>query len=279
MPPFGLDDAPADESYEHLVDAFYRGAHDAGRQVRILHVEQAREVGADELARRFPVLVAAGMYITSDYDLALLRDYAAAGGHLVLGPRTAYADEEARARVEVAPAGIADPAGVMYEESSNLEAPIVVESATDTGIHAGAEASLWIDGLIPAGASTVARYAHPRFEAFPAVTENTHGAGRITVVGTVPNAALAKTVMTSVLATPASSPFQDVRSPVTVSSGTSHGTRIWFLFNWGWEQRTLTVSSSLTDAISGAEISGGAEVRLSAWDVRVLRQELEEAGS
>ena len=279
MPPFSLEDAPADESYEHLVDAFYRGAHDAGRQVRILHVEQAREVGADELARRFPALVAAGMYITTDDDLALLRDYAAAGGHLVLGPRTAYADEEARARVEVAPAGLAQPAGVMYEEFSNLETPIAVDSATDTGIHTGAQASLWIDGLIPTDASTLARYAHPRFEAFPAVTENAHGAGRITVVGTVPNAALAKSVMTSVLATPPSSPFHDVRLPVTVTSGTTQGSRVWFVFNWGWEPRTLTASSSLTDAISGAEISGGAEVRLSAWDVRVLRQELEEAGS
>jgi beta-galactosidase len=275
MPPFALGDA--DDSYEHLVDAFYRGAIDAGRQVRILHVEQAREAGARELARRFPVLIAAGLYISTDDDLALLREYAEVGGHLVLGPRTAYADDEARARVEVAPAGLADAAGVTYEEFSNLEAPVGIESGPGSGIPAGAQGTLWADGLVATAAESIARFAHPRFGDFAAVTSNVHGEGRITVVGTVPDAALAASVVTTAVTTPLRWPFGEARSPLTVSSGTAQGARIWFVFNWGWERRTLVVSSTVTDAVSGAEISGGDELVLNAWDVRVLREEIEEA--
>ncbi|MFI5060015.1 MAG: beta-galactosidase [Actinomycetales bacterium] len=274
MPPFALGDA--DDSYEHLVDAFYRGALDAGRQVRILHVEQAREAGARELARRFPVLIAAGMYISTDDDLALLREYAAAGGHLLLGPRTAYADDEARARVEVAPAGLAEAAGVMYEEFSTLDAPVDIDSDPASGIPADAQGTLWADGLVSTGAESVARYAHPRFGDFASVTSNVHGEGRITVVGTVPDAALAASVLTTAVATPPLSPFLNAPHQVTVSSGTAQGARIWFVFNWGWERRTLVVSSAVTDAVSGAEISGGDELELNAWDVRVLREEFEE---
>ena len=62
----------------------------------------------------------AGLFVATDADLDLLRDYAAAGGHLVIGIRTGYGDEEARARVAVAPDGCTTAAGVRYEEFSNL---------------------------------------------------------------------------------------------------------------------------------------------------------------
>lgn len=275
MPPFGL--SADDDAYEHLVDAFYRGALDAGRQVRILHIEQARVAGVRELVRRFPVLIAAGLYISTDEDVALLRDYAAAGGHLVLGPRTAYADDEARARVEVAPAGLAEAAGVMYEEFSNLEAPVGIESDPGSGIPAGASGTLWVDGLLPTGAESLARYAHPRFAGFAAVTSAVHGEGRITVVGTVPDAALAASVVAGAVTATLRTPFRETHPAVTVSSGTAQGARVWFVFNWGWERRSLVVSSPVTDAVSGVEIAGGTELLLNAWDVRVLREESEEA--
>jgi len=76
---------------------------------------------------------------------------------------------------------------------------------------------------------------------------------------------------------PLRTPFRDAPQAVTVSSGTVQGARVWFVFNWGWERRSLVVSSPVTDAVGGAEIAGGTELVLNAWDVRVLREELEEA--
>jgi beta-galactosidase len=191
MPPFSIDGRPDDEAYEHVVDAFHRGVVDSGRQARVLHVEQALALGAEALAERFPVLVAAGAYVLTDEQLDLLRDYAAAGGHLLLGVRTGYADAEARARVEVAPPGLAGAAGVRYEEFSNLEQPLVVRSTGALALSDGATGRLWADGLITEGAEVLARYEHPRFGDFAAVTTHGHGAGRITTVGCVPDAVLA----------------------------------------------------------------------------------------
>lgn len=277
MPPFGQDEEADGESYEHIVDAFYRGVVESGRQARILHVEQARELGGTELAARFPVLVAAGVYVTADDDLALLRDYAASGGHLVLGPRTAYADDEARVRVAVAPAGLAEAAGVWYEEFSNLEAPVAVagEGEEAAAVPAGANGELWVDGLIPTGAETVARYVHPRFEDFPAVTTSPHGDGRITVVGTVPGPALAKAILALEPTAGGSTPFGRLEPPLLASSGTAAGFRFWFVFNWGWAPQTLAVPAAVVDAVTGEPVGGGA-VELGAWDVRVLRTQIAE---
>ena len=108
-----------------------------GVPARILHDNQI--IGADgaptldpaTVAEELPVLIVPGLLVADDAMLIWLRDYAAAGGHLVIGPRTAYGDEEGRARVEVKPARLADAAGVRYQEFSNLGDPLPVIAASD----------------------------------------------------------------------------------------------------------------------------------------------------
>lgn len=268
FPPLSRDDQAMRDSYERIVDAFHAGVVDSGAQARVLHVEQAVTMGAVELARRFPVLVAAGLSIADDEALDLLRDYATAGGHLVLGPRTGYGDEEARARVAIAPDRLWEAAGVHYEEFSNLAGPVgVTFDGTDTD-----GGDLWIDGLVADGATPVGTYRHPRFGDFAAVTETAHGAGRITVVGTLPTRSLAHAVMARVLPAAIADDLAPARSlPVTVASGTnSSGRRIWFLANWSWDEQTLPIFRTVTDAVTDAAHEAGSTITLPAWSSLVL---------
>ncbi|MFD6138768.1 beta-galactosidase [Promicromonospora sp. NPDC060271] len=274
MPPLATGGEADDESYEQIVDSFYRGVTDAGRQARILHVPQAHELGAEELARRFPVLVAAGLYITTDDDLELLRGYAAAGGHLILGPRTAYADDEARARVAVAPDGLHDAAGAWYEEFSNLDADlrVVATEGSPLVLDADASARRWVDGLIPDGAQTLAAYEHPRFGDFPAVVTHPHGSGRVTTVGTVPSPALATAVVRWAAPQGVGDLLADDRDPaVTVSSGTlPDGRRVWFVFNWGWGEQRLVLAADVRDATADTAHATGSHLTLGPWGCRTL---------
>ncbi|WP_230674190.1 beta-galactosidase [Rathayibacter sp. Leaf248] len=277
MPPLSRDGRPDEESYERIVDSFHRGIVDAGGQARILHVEQARGLGAAELARRFPVIVAAALYVCTDEDLELLREYAALGGHLVLGPRTAYGDDEARARIEPAPARLAGPAQVGYEEFSTVPTPVPVSGSTLLPLSADARATLWIDGLLPTGATVLAGYVHPRFGDFPAVTTTRYGRGDITVVGTVPDPELAREVVRFAL-TAAEPVVTAHHRAVTVSSGTASGSRFVFVFNWGWTPRAATLERAAVDVLTGRELAPGTPVELGPWDVRVLRTVAEETG-
>lgn len=276
MPPFRADGAPDDQSYERIVDAFHRGAIEAGRQTRLLHLDQAAELGAERLAERFPVLVAAGVYVTTDDELQLLRDYVASGGHLVVGIRTGYADEEARARVEVAPPRLVDLAGIRYEEYSNLDDEVaVVGEGDDLELDAAAAARLWIDGLIAAdadGADVLARYEHPRFGAFPAVTSRADGDGRVTVVGCVPNPALARGIVGwAAEAGHAAELAGETALPVSVASGSlPDGRRAWFVFNWGWEPQHITLAASVADTVTGDPLQTGTDVSLPAWSARTF---------
>lgn len=261
-------------SYHAIYEAFYRGVFAAGVPARVLHDEQL--VGGDggalvdpaDLAAELPVLIVPGLLVADNALLDWLRAYAAAGGHLVLGPRTAYGDEEGRARTEVKPARLADAAGVRYQEFSNLNAPVSLTAETDGfALSSGAGATRWVDGLIAEGGDVLVGYEHPHFGRFPAVVTNAYGEGRITTVGTVPDAVFGADLARWLA--------PDVRWPglpesVTVHSATNRaGRRVHVVHNWGWDPVAITLPLALTDLLSGdSPVSDRLE--LGAWDVRVL---------
>ncbi|WP_040166490.1 beta-galactosidase [Microbacterium gorillae] len=253
-PPFRTDAGPDAASYERIFDAFHRGVIDAGAQARILHVEQATALGADELVARHPVLVAPALYVADDDTLALLRAYAERGGHLVLGIRSGYTDDETRARVETAPAGLAGAAGVHYDEFSNLAHEVPVHADGVLQLPPDAAGSAWLDGLVLDDADTLATYDHPVFSVFPAITTRRHGRGRITVIGTLPNPALAAAVTAWAVPTPIAADLIAAIDPaVTISSVTGpDGARTWFVFNWSHDAISVTLRRAVTDLDGGA---------------------------
>jgi beta-galactosidase len=261
------------DSYRHIAAAFYRGAFDAKRQQRLIrpqHLLPSRGAPgtAADAAARYPVLIAAAFYAAADEDLDFLVGYAQAGGHLVVGPRTGYADREGRARGERAPARIAGPAGTWYDEIASLPSPVPVD-----GPLAGA-ATGFAEGLDASGAQALARYRHPHLGRWAAVTTRAAGAGRITVVGTVPDQQLAAGLARWLAPRPAGGWITD--EPVTVSTSTERGgaVRLHVLHNWGWAEATACPSVPVTDLLSGRHYPPGEPVALDAWDVRLLRGEL-----
>jgi beta-galactosidase len=264
--------APDPTSYTRIFDAFHRGVIDGGAQARVLHPDQAVSWGAAELAARFPVLIAPGLFVATDAQLDLLHEYAHAGGHLIVGIRTGYGDEEARARIERAPGRLADAAGVEYEEFSNLAEPIALEAGDEVALSPGAAATLWADGLLPADAQTLVRYRHPRFGDFAALTSHAHGDGRISVVGTVPSREFAADLVRWAVPTPIGDALAPDRAlPVTVGSGSMpDGRRAWFVVNWSWDPQVFRPTTEVTDAVTGDVLPAGTEISLPAWSTRCL---------
>lgn len=269
---------PDRDSYQHIVEAFYRGAFDSGVGVRILHDTQVAAatdlMDPAEVAATLPVLLVPALYVASDHLLGWLRRYAQAGGHLVLGPRTAYADEEASARLEVKPALLAEAAGASYQEFANLAAPIPVRS-TGAGLEVppGARATGWVDALVTAGAEVLVEYVHPHFGRHPAVTTAVTGSGRVTTVGTVPDQHLARAVLDWLV--PTVDPWRQlVNGPVTVSSATSgQGRRLRFVHNWSWDDVTVVLPTTVRDALIDVTRDAGDALVLGPWDVSVLVEE------
>lgn len=272
-PPLATPDgAPDGAAYHRLFDPFYRGAFDARRQVRIVHARQLGELTPEEAVRRHPVLVAPALYVVDDVTLDWLAAYAHAGGHLVLGPRTGYADHEARARLTPAPGRLADAAGASYDEFSNLhqDVPVRRTPGSPLRLDESATATRWIECLDTTDAEVLAGYEHPHFGRWPAITTRAHGTGRVTTVGTAPGRELAR-ALAEWLAPTASHAWQDLPESVTATTGTApDGRRVHIVHNWSWEAAHVSVPADLSDVLDGTSVPAGTALALGPWDVRVL---------
>jgi beta-galactosidase len=272
-PQLAQEGIPDTRTFQTIFDSFYRGAFDAGLQVRLVHQSQLTDTAPAEFAATQPVLVAAGLAITTDAELQWYEDYAAAGGHLIVGIRTGYQDHEARARTDRKPALLHSAAGVFYDEFSTLREPVPVTAAAGAGFvpSPGAAATGWIDGLQPAGAQALLGYEHPHFSRWPALTSRTHGAGTVTYVGTVPNPVLAADIARWATDGSAAGGWHAASSSQTVTGAHSRdGRQLRFVHNWSWTPSEFVLPAGVTDVLGDGKFEAGDVLQLGAWDVRVL---------
>jgi len=271
-----LPQVPAQERggvYELVFRAFHRGVVESGRQAAVLHEEQLTAVPVGELVASHPVLVAVGLYAADDEVLQHLQRYAEAGGHLVLGVRTAFADEQARVRPVRAPAVFAGPAGTWYEEATTLRRPVALTVRGDLAVDGTARATRWAEGLLPDGADVLLTYDDPQLEHFAAVTTRRAGRGRITWVGTVPDPVLAADLVRWLVPAGVGAGWDLTGLPVTLTSGVNAaGDRLWFLHNWSGAGVDVGVPVDLVDAVDDAAVPAGSTAHVDRWGCRVWRQ-------
>jgi beta-galactosidase len=270
FPPLAAADGGPDRgAYEHIFDAVYQGLFEAGVQVRIQHVRRFLATPVEELVASHPILVAPALYVAGDDVLEHLRAYAEAGGHLVLGIRTGYGDDAARARWEVAPARLADAAGLHYDIYSNLNEALPVTSAGALEIETGAAGEGWVDVLELDGAEVLATFAQNEVGATAAFTTARFGAGRVSYLPTVPNAALARSVARWLVPDRATAAWSAAES-VTVVTGVSAGRRIAFVSNWSSSPSEVVVPAGMRDLVSGAQHAVGSRLLLEPRSAVVL---------
>ncbi|SFT75556.1 beta-galactosidase [Arthrobacter sp. ov118] len=272
-PQLAHNDVPDTRSFQTIFDSFYRGAFDAGLQSRIVHQSQLAGMDPAAFAAAQPVLIAAGLAITTDDELRWYDDYAAAGGHLIMGIRTGYQDHEARARKERKPALLDVASGVYYDEFSTLREPIPVTAILGSAFapSPGAMATNWIDGLQSTGAEHLLGYEHPQFSRWPALTSRPHGAGAVTYVGTVPNPVLAADIARWATRRQTNGGWKPAIASQTVTGARSRdGRRLRFLHNWSWTPSDFVLPAAVTDLLGDQKYEAGDILPLGAWDVRVL---------
>ena len=130
----------------------------------------------------------------------------------------------------------------------------------------------------------LATYEHPHLGAWAAITTRAHGAGRITVVGTVPGLDLAASLARWLVPAPLAG-WDDLPASVTVHSSTRpDGSRVHIVHNWSWEAVTVTAPTDLDVLVAarggapadpppadgpGPALTQGDEVTLGSWDVLV----------
>jgi beta-galactosidase len=260
--------------YVKTQQAMYEIAYNAGYGVRLIGDNQlpAGPNAAAEFAKAHPVMILHSLYVVSDETLEFARDYAAAGGHLLVGPRTGYAKPDAVIRTEVAPAVLGEAGGVRYSEYSMLAKNQRVLASDGESVGS---AWAWLDELQADSDDTILRLDHAFFGEFAALTSKSFGSGNVSFLATFPDQDLANWLGGFIAADlPRINAPQSVSKSVVVNRATTaEGMQVHFIFNWSWDSAVVTVPAAATDIETGEHISAGQTFELGAWGVRVIVEE------
>ncbi|WEV67016.1 beta-galactosidase [Bifidobacterium sp. ESL0769] len=223
------------------------------------------DVDTEKLSQ-YKLVVTPALYCASQNTIDTLRDYVKAGGHLLSSLRSFVANDDVTVWHDRAPHGLTDVFGMSYNQftrpnnvgvvSAGKVSDISMSASTGTGVETRAKALIELLKPNDDDTQVLARYQHPVWRAYVAITRHAFGSGWAQWVGTVLDADTTRTVLAEAVKVAGVKVLgADLAGQVTVRSGFDRlGKRIVYFLNYS------PAPVSFAFPISGKVIVGGVKV-------------------
>ena len=244
------------------------------------------EQNAAEFIGEYDLVLVPALYAASQELLDTLADYVKKGGHLFVTFKSAFTDENVKVWHDETPHTLGEVCGVYYSHFTypknvglRTAANAAEEAAGETAGKSAAGAELVLTGnaedfmecVIPTTAEVLARYVHPSFGRFAAVTRNKYGEGTATYLGCnlSPEDRTALLINT---AAEAGIEIPEEKFPVIVKKGVNAlGRKITYYLNYSAEEKnTVHRGSAGTELIGGEAVPEGGALAIGAWDLKIV---------
>jgi beta-galactosidase len=222
----------------------------------------------------YKLIIVPALYAASDAEMDRLNAFAKAGGHVLYTFKCGFSDENVKVRSTTQPGQIAEAAGVRYNQFAIPEGV----SLENDPYHVGAAdntARWWMELLTPTTATVVARYHHPVWGKYAAVTRNSYGKGEVTYVGFMPSDALTEKILEETVKRAGIwGEQQSHHFPAIVRSGTlANGHPVHYLMNYSADAAQVNYGFAQgKELLSGNVVKQDGTVALSAWGVAVIEE-------
>jgi beta-galactosidase len=173
-----------------------------------------------------------------------------------------------------APGPLREAAGISYQEFSNLEKPLALK---DDPYHVGGDnqVAYWAEFLMPEHAKAIAYYDHPFFGKWPAITENSFGAGTLLYEGTFLSNALQTAVLKDELGKIGLLGVdQKVPATVHVQHGVNRlGKRLHYYFNYSRKEVAVSYPhAGGTNLLDGKAVAKAGTMTIGPWDLAIVEE-------
>lgn len=222
----------------------------------------------------YRVLLVPPLYVASDATLRKIVEFVESGGHVLMSFKSGFTDEYDRVRAVRAPGPLRKTAGFSYQEFSNLKSPLALQGDP---FQAGAanQVSEWAEMIVPDTAEVLARYDHPFFGRYAAITRNRAGKGTLTYEGCVVSDELQGKVLQQVLRQAGiAAEDEALPAPVRVKHGVGNrGKWLHSYFNYSGKPVTFRYGYAAGQSVlDGKAVAAGAQMSLAGWDVVIVEE-------
>nr|WP_209719439.1 beta-galactosidase [Asticcacaulis solisilvae] len=222
----------------------------------------------------YKLIIVPALYVASDAEIKRLNDFAKAGGHVLYTFKSGFSDENVKVRYDRQPGAIAEAAGVTYSQFTTPERMTLEGDPYKVGAEANA-VRWWAELLTPTTAEVVARYDHPAWKNYAAITRNRHGKGEVTYMGFMPSEALAEKILAETVKRAGLwSEVNETGYPLVIRSGVlKSGKPVRYFLNYSDQAREVRYGFAPgRELIGGTGVKSGDTLRLDPWGVAIVEQ-------
>lgn len=256
-------------SYNDVVRRFYDPLYRMNVETDILSPSSNVDLS------QYRLIVVPALYAASDAEIAKLNAYAKAGGHLLYTFKSGFSDEHTKVRYERQPGAIAQAAGVTYNEFTEPKGVTLAGDPYGVGNEANT-AQVWMEFLTPTTAKVVARFKHPSWPDYAAITRNEWGKGEVGYIGFLPSPELAGAILRDEVRRAGVSPTMDGAGfPVIVRGGTlKDGHKVRYVFNYSASPQSVNYAAPTGhELLSGKGIAKGSALTLEPWGLAIVEED------
>jgi len=222
----------------------------------------------------YGLIVVPPLYVASDDVLNRLNQYTKKGGHVVYALRSGYANEKVAVRTCAQPGIIDEACGIYYSQftdakTSLLSSEVLKLSDSDKKLQGVMEC------IIPKGARVLAKYDHPYWKEYAAVTMHTYGKGFAVYIGCDPNQKVYKEIFKYILdELKLNEEQKGITFPIIIRSGqNSFDKTIHYVMNYSNEKQTFTFPFAKSrELLSGDHADQDHALVLKPWDVHIYEE-------
>ncbi|MDL2233249.1 beta-galactosidase [Ruminococcaceae bacterium OttesenSCG-928-L11] len=254
--------------YNDIVRWLYDALYDLNVECDILFPEDGERFAG------YAMLVVPALYSAPDSLLDSLNEYVRNGGQLLATFKTGFADETMTVGAQAQPRRMTACFGMTYDQFTE---PREVYLEDDFGhLEEGErQVKLWMEFLRPDTAEVLARYRHPAWGKYAAVTANRYGKGKAVYIGCQTSPAYLKRLLERQLKEAGLWTETQEAPAVTIRSGVNRqGRRLHFYLNYsGDEKRTAYLHGNGTELLSGRSVCRGEKLALEPWGVGIYAED------
>lgn len=224
------------------------------------------------LFSNYKLIIVPALYAAPDALLQKLNDYVKNGGHVLYTFKSGFSDEYVKVRTSRQPGIIAEACGITYSQFTVPQGVTLKDDPFGVGA-ANNTVHTWMELLKPTTAQVLAKYDHPVWGQYAAVTQNQYGKGVATYVGCLTSAVQTEKIVQAALQKAGLwGADQALHYPVIVKTGVNQaGKTIRYYLNFSPElQKVSYPHPKGLELLSGKTIAEKSAFELEGWGVKII---------